>query len=202
MFKVIDLLTGETVLDRVAEDYIGGPLSKEVAIRYRNGFPLHFWLSADAAEDYSRDETLMGDVSRYVLQNSRFIDADGDAEAELNESGCYLAFERAVEEPEYCLSGRVIGAGEQQAPLRIAAYDRDTASDDFCGLAYTSPAGRYRIPFSKDDFSLKAPFDFEGAPELYLEIARLDLVTGAFAEEKRMDVPESSERHVMFHLHL
>ena len=137
-----------------------------------------------------------------MRQHSRFFDEDEDNVRDINEKGCYLGFERIDDNAEYSISGTIRRGGESVPALRVKVYDEDVAADDFCGQAFTDEDGRYRVSFSKEDFTSSGPMDFEGLPELYLEIAELDTGTGEFREIKRVDLPQTDETNIVSDLDL
>ncbi len=195
MFKIVDILNGQTVIGQIDRADIT-TLSQVVEIRDIE-FPQYFWLSDEV--EFNPNDVVLKTLVEYAQQHGEFIDADDDAIEEVNEKGCYLGFERVDERATYHVSG-TIKRGDDDVPvpgLQLKLYDRDVISHDLCGLAFTNDKGYYKIPFNKENFSSPGPIDFEGLPELYLEIAKLDKKSGTLTMIKRLELPQTDETNIV-----
>lgn len=130
----------------------------------------------------------------YLHKNGVFIDSDGDGIIDPNEKGCYFGFEKVKGETEYQVTGNI--SGGDNIGLRVKGYDKNMLGDDFLGLAYTDAKGRYRIGFNREDFSSGKPAVLDGNPDLLLEVARLNRVTGEYEVVKKVDLPESDDASI------
>ena len=202
MFKIIDLLNGQTVIDQLDSNYIENIFSKSIAIEHYEGYPQNFWLSDDAASGLNQDEKVFKKLTQYVNQYSKFFDANNNAIVDLNERGCYFGFERIDEEADFHISGTITRENVPVPALRVTIYDEDLAVDDFCGFAFTNDRGLFKISFNKEDFKSDNLIDFEGLPELYFEISELDLKTGYFQQIKRVNLPKTDNTEIIFNLDL
>ena len=188
MLKVVDIQTGTTVVAGIAGDRVENAWIDQVGVAGSERIPGHFWLPVEA--EFGLEYPHLQTIVAYVRANAEFIDADADGTAETAETGCYLAFERADDGADYEITGTVTRAGAPVAGVRIIARDQDMLADDFCGLAYTDGAGRYRVLFDRSDFS-RLPG--EDGPDLYLEVAELNRVSGEFGDAGRVDIGETRE---------
>lgn len=101
-----------------------------------------------------------------VVEN--LVAALGDAES------VTLGYQTLKPESKWTITGRI--TNRKNAPevgLCILAYDKDTAkADDFLGCAFTDDEGRFELHYDESDFkSEKALIDFEGNPDIYLDIS-------------------------------
>lgn len=187
MLKVVDLKTGATVVPRIARDHVDDAWIDQVGVAGSEPIPGHFWLPVEAefADEYAHLQTIVA----YVRDHAEFIDADADGRPGTAERGRYLGFERADDDADYEITGTVTRGGAPVAGVRVIARDADMVADDFCGLAYSDAAGRYRVRFDTEDFS-RLPG--EDAPELYLEVAELNWASGEFGPAVRIDLSPGS----------
>ncbi len=196
MFKIVDILNGQTVIDQIDRVYIETTMSQLIALENIMGFPQHFWLS----EDFNSNDMILKPLVAHVQQYGVFIDADDDDIEDVNERGRYFGFERVDENATYHVSGTI--KSDIEYSLKVSVYDSDVVVDDFCGLAFTDNKGYYKIPFNREDFSSFGPIDFEGLPELYLEIAELDPISGIFKTIKRLELPKTDETNIVRNIDL
>jgi len=162
----------------------------------------------DMYEERYNDEPISDELKNvlwslldYLKNNSEFIDADGNNKEDVNEKGCYLAFEHVEDNSEYKVYGTVKKNDDLLPGFRLELYDDELISDDFLGFAFTDDSGSYQIEFNRSDFS-KDPLDFKGIPDLYLDIAEFDKVSAEFKTIKRFYIPPTDEKEVLFDIEL
>jgi len=203
MFKIIDLLNGQTVIHQVELDYIEQTLQEAFEIEYLEQLPQICWLSNEAVEGFDLDEPVLKTLAEYVQQHSVFLDSNADDVVDVNEKGCYFGFERVEENADYHVAGTVKRNGKSLPGLRVKLSDVDVLLDDFCGFAFTNEHGFYKISFNVEDFcNLEMSVDFEGLPDLYLEIAQLDFESGDFQTIKHVSQPQTKATDIVCNVDL
>lgn len=194
MFKIIELSSGKTVIDRVDDDYVGGVLCKAFEVEYERGIPEHCWLSLATVDNFNRSDEVQQTLAKYVRKNAQFIDADANNERDVNETGCYFGFQRIKHTARFHVRGTLRKSNVVLPSFLVKVFDHDLNLDDYCGFGFTDEQGRFDVAFEKEDFSTQIiGIDFEGLPELYLHVAELDLLTGTFRTVKRQELPKTWE---------
>ena len=203
MFKIIDLLNGKTIINQLDLDYIENTLQKIFEIEYLEQLPQLCWLSDEAVDGFNREDPVLKTLGEYVQEHSVFLDSNADDLVDVNEKGCYLGFERVDEHAAYHVSGTIIRDDEHLPGLRVKLCDVDVLIEDFCGFAFTNHNGFYKISFNLEDFAnFEIGVDFEGLPELRLEIAQLDLESGDFQTIKHINLPKTKETNFVCNVDL
>jgi hypothetical protein len=146
-------------------------------------------------------KSILWNLLDYLKNNSEFIDADGNNKEDVNERGCYLAFEHVEENSEYKVYGTVKKNDNLVPGFRLELYDDELISDDFLGFGFTDDTGTYQVEFGRSDFS-KDPLDFKGIPDLYLDIAEFDKISAEFKTIKRFYIPPTDDKEVSFDIEL
>ncbi|HPZ08810.1 MAG TPA: hypothetical protein PL110_11890 [Candidatus Eremiobacteraeota bacterium] len=206
MVKIIDFLKGKVVIDEIEREFVEKEMIQYIAVEYEEDLPEVFWLSSDAMEELQaleiKDEKLkkfLDILVDYVINNSEFIDADGDMEEGINEKGCYLAFQFIKKDPEFKISGFIRQDMEPVTGIRVKVYDDDVFTEDFLGLAFSDVNGYYEVGFNLEDF---VNLDSDAIPELYLDIAELDRVTGDFNSIQQIEIPKTKENVISYDVEL
>lgn len=88
----------------------------------------------------------------------------------------YAAFKP---EARWRVTGEVTDRDGTPLPgLRVLAYDKDVLKDDdFLGVAFTDETGFFEIGYEESDFKSPKLVDFEGNPDIYIELT--DVAGGA-----------------------
>lgn len=203
MFRIIDLLTGKTVIDHVDENYINTTLPTVFEIEDEHGMPEYCWLSLAAVESFDHSDDIQHTLSKYVSDHGRFIDADGDNQPGTNETGCYFGFAQPRESAHYHVYGTVRKGNVVLPSFLVKVSDQDTNFDELCGFGFTDEFGRVDIGFDKKDFSTSIlGIDIEGSPEIVVDVAELDIVKGIYQSVKRHKLPKTQELSVKFDIDL
>lgn len=88
----------------------------------------------------------------------------------------HLGYQTIRDETKWTITGQARNRADSPIPgLRVLAYDKDTAkADDFLGCAFADNEGRFEIGYDEADFKSEKSFiDFEGNPDIYLEIMEI-----------------------------
>jgi hypothetical protein len=91
-----------------------------------------------------------------------------------------VGYESVPDDATWTVSGTVCDRlGAPIAGARVLAYDKDAIKQhDLLGCAFTDADGKFSIGYRDEDFkSRRAVVDFEGNPDVYLELT--DIGTGA-----------------------
>ncbi len=203
MVKIVDFLKGTVVVDELERDFVEKELLQHIAVDYEDDIPETFWLSSDAMEEIQSEEikdeklkSVIKKLSEYVVNNSEFIDADDDNNEDVNEKGCYLAFQFIKKDPEFKLSGYISKDDAPVIGLMVKLYDKDSR-EDFLGFAFTDKEGYYEVTFNFEDFVNY--LDSDAIPELFLNVLELDRKTGDFNSLKEFELPAPDEnREISF----
>ncbi|MEQ8222805.1 MAG: hypothetical protein ABRQ37_10920 [Candidatus Eremiobacterota bacterium] len=203
MVKIVDFLKGTVVVDELERDFVEKELLQHIAVDYEDDIPETFWLSSDAMEEIQSEEikdeklkSVITKLSEYVVNNSEFIDADDDNNEDVNEKGCYLAFQFIKRDPEFKLSGYISKDDAPVIGLMVKLYDKDSR-EDFLGFAFTDKEGYYEIAFNFEDFVNY--LDSKAIPELFLDVLELDRKTGDFNSLKDFELPAPDrQREISF----
>ena len=201
MVKIVDFLKGAVVVDELERDFVEKELLQHIAVEYEDDIPETFWLSSDAMEEIQSEEIkdeklkhVITKLSEYVVSNSEFIDADDDNSEDVNEKGCYLAFQFIKKDPEFKLTGYISKDDTPVMGLMVKLYDKDSM-EDFLGLAFTDKEGYYEIAFNYEDFVNY--LDSNAIPELFMVISEIDRKTGDFNSLKEFELPEPDENRAI-----
>ena len=203
MVKIVDFLKGTVVVDELERDFVEKELLQHIAVDYEDDIPETFWLSSDAMEEIQSEEikdeklkSVIKKLSEYVVNNSEFIDADDDNNEDVNEKGCYLAFQFIKKDPEFKLSGYISKDDAPVIGLMVKLYDKDSR-EDLLGFAFTDKEGYYEVTFNFEDFVNY--LDSDAIPELFLNVLELDRKTGDFNSLKEFELPAPDEnREISF----
>lgn len=155
--KITELTTGETIA--TVDEVCFVDIHK--ALKFSDEAYHVLELSAGGLEKMA-EATCKPEVSK------RLSDALGDKDA------VKLGFHTLDADTKWKITGRVRNrTGTALGGLRVLAYDKDTVkADDFLGCAFTDGEGRFEIGYEDSDFkSETALIDFEGNPDVYLEVA-------------------------------
>ena len=140
----------------------------------------------EAVATFDRTDYVQNALATYVIDNGKFIDEDADNKPDANETGCYFGFVLTKESARYHVRGMVRKGDVVLPSFLVKVSDQDVISDDFCGFGFTDNHGHVDVAFDREDFSTPIMrVDFEGAPELYVDVSELDIVTGIFRSVKR-----------------
>jgi hypothetical protein len=119
------------------------------------------------------DISKLGDATCGPDVVERLLAALGDADSIM------IGYQTLAAEKKWRITGRITDRRNRPLPgLRVLAYDKDLAkADDFLGGAFTDADGAFELRYEEEDFKSKqALIDFEGNPDIYLDIT--DLASG------------------------
>lgn len=88
-----------------------------------------------------------------------------------------LGYHSVNKDSRWTITGQIRDCDDSPlAGLCVLAYDKDAAKkDDFLGCAFTDTEGAFEITYDESDFKREnALIDFEGNPDIYLEISSYD----------------------------
>jgi hypothetical protein len=123
---------------------------------------------------------------------------EGISEALGQKETLLMGYTTLKPEATWKITGVVMDRNNQPLPgLRILAYDKDTLTkDDFLGCDFTDENGAFQVGYEEEDFKgKKRLIDFEGNPDIYLEIT--DIPTD---RTKRTVVRDESDKEEYFEL--
>jgi hypothetical protein len=154
-------------------------------------------------ESFDHSDDIQHTLGTYVSDHGRFIDVDGDNQPGINETGCYFGFAQTRGSARYHVYGTVRKGNVVLPSFLVKASGQDTNFDELCGFGFTDEFGRVDAGFDKKDFSTSIlGIDIESSPEIYVDVAELDIVKGIYQSVKRHKLPKSQELDVKFDIDL
>jgi len=183
--KLTDLTTGETIdtVDDACLDSLEGVLG----------------------DSTSKDQVFMLTSDTLARLDDSGVESDivknlGQALGE--QDRLRVGYQKLKADAPWAITGRASGRDSRPlAGLQVLAHDRDrTHKDDFLGCAFTDADGTFEIRYEEADFKSKHSFiDFEGNPDIYLDLTDLALnVTKRTAVKPEADMNEHYELKLDF----